>query len=79
VLNYFNQKTNGCFIELGGLDGIRHSNTFLLEQKYNWNGLIIEPSPSLYKELQLNRNIFTENTLIGETQIYDFIVGVLNL
>ena len=66
VLKYFNNKKNGFFIELGGLDGIRHSNTFLLENKYNWKGLIIEPSPSLYKELQINRNVSTENILVGD-------------
>jgi chondroitin 4-sulfotransferase 11 len=52
VLKYFKNKKNGIFIELGGLDGIRHSNTFLLEKKYDWNGMIIEPSPSLYEELK---------------------------
>ena len=66
VQNYFNNKKDGIFIELGGLDGIRHSNTFLLEKKYNWSGLIIEPSPSLYKELKINRNVFTENALVGD-------------
>lgn len=66
VLNYFNNKKNGVFIELGALDGIRHSNTFLLENEYNWSGLMIEPSPSLYKELKINRNIYTENILVGD-------------
>jgi FkbM family methyltransferase len=66
VLNYFNNKKNGVFIELGALDGIRHSNTFLLENNYNWSGLMIEPSPSLYKELKINRNIHTENILVGD-------------
>jgi len=66
VLNYFNNKKDGIFIELGGLDGIRHSNTFLLEKKYNWSGLIIESSPSLYRELIMNRNVFTENILVGD-------------
>lgn len=66
VLNYFNNKNNGVFIELGALDGIRHSNTFLLEKKYNWSGLLIEPSPSLYKELKINRNTHTENILVGD-------------
>lgn len=68
VLNYFKNKTNGTFIELGGLDGIRHSNTYLLENKYNWNGLIIEPSHSLYIELKNNRNVRTENILVGEKE-----------
>lgn len=53
------------FLELGGLDGIRHSNTHLLENKYMWNGLIIEPSPSLFLELKENRNVITENVLIS--------------
>ena len=66
VLKYFNNKKDGVFIELGGLDGIRHSNTFILEKKYNWSGLIIEPSPSLYKELIINRNVHTENILVGD-------------
>jgi FkbM family methyltransferase len=65
VLNYFNNKKDGIFIELGGLDGIRHSNTFLLEKKYNWRGLMIEPSPSLFNELKMNRNVFAENILVG--------------
>ena len=66
VIDYFNGKENGIFIELGGLDGVRHSNTFLLEFKYGWKGLIIEPSPSLYEELSINRKVYTENFLIGK-------------
>jgi len=68
VLNYFNNKENGTFIELGGLDGIRHSNTYKLEKQYYWKGLIIEPSPSLYEELKENRGVFTENILVGESK-----------
>lgn len=68
VLKHFKNKENGTFIELGGLDGIRHSNTYQLENKYNWHGLIIEPSPSLYEELKQNRNVYTENKLVGDTK-----------
>lgn len=71
VINYFNNKKDGVFIELGGLDGIRHSNTFLLEKKYNWSGLMIEPSPSLYKELKINRNVHTDNILVGDKKQYN--------
>lgn len=65
VCDFFKNKKNGFFLELGGLDGIRHSNTYLLENKYMWNGLIIEPSPSLFLELKKNRNVITENILIS--------------
>ena len=68
VINYFKNKKNGSFIELGGLDGIRHSNTYKLEYEYEWKGLIIEPSPTLYTELVNNRNVYTENLLVGESQ-----------
>ena len=66
VLNLLKNKKNGVFIELGGLDGIRHSNTYLLEKKHDWTGLIIEPSPSLYDELKVNRSVYTENILVGD-------------
>ncbi len=46
---------NGVFIEAGALDGIRQSNTKLLEERLNWTGILIEPSPSLYEALCSNR------------------------
>jgi FkbM family methyltransferase len=66
IINYFKNKNNGIFVEVGGLDGKRHSNTYLLETKFNWSGLIIEPSPSLFLKLQKNRKCYTENYLVGE-------------
>ena len=40
-------NTPGFFIEAGGNDGINQSNTFILEKKYDWHGLLIEPVPRL--------------------------------
>lgn len=65
VLNFFNHKKNGVFFEAGGMDGVRHSNTFLLEKEYGWSGLLVEPSPKLYKDLVKNRNCYHENVLLG--------------
>lgn len=65
VINLLNYKKNGIFIEVGGMDGIRHSNTYLLENKYNWNGILIEASPVLYNKLKYNRKCFTENVLLN--------------
>jgi hypothetical protein len=35
VLKYYNYKTNGFFVEIGASDGIKFSNTYLLESKYD--------------------------------------------
>ena len=64
-------KRGGYFIELGAHNGVHLSNTLLLEKKYGWNGICIEPHPKLYEELQKNRNCETSNDLAfsveGET------------
>tara|TARA_B100002019_G_scaffold225742_1_gene198763 strand:- start:70 stop:780 length:711 start_codon:yes stop_codon:yes gene_type:complete len=56
VLKYFNYKKNGFFIEAGANDGIKHSNTYYLEKKYNWKGICIEPVPNIFNKLIKNRN-----------------------
>ena len=48
-------KKNGVFIEAGANNGIRQSNTLLLEKYYGWSGILIEPIPVLYEECKKNR------------------------
>ena len=48
-------QSNGYFVEFGAADGITHSNTYLLEKKYGWHGLLIEPLPSAFRTLKRNR------------------------
>ena len=55
VLKYYNNKSNGYFVDIGANDGITLSNTYLLEKDYNWNGICIEPVPSIFKKLEKNR------------------------
>lgn len=45
----------GFFIEAGANDGIRQSNTKLFEEKYGWQGILIEPSKNIFPELCINR------------------------
>lgn len=47
--------TNGIFIEVGAFDGVTYSNTKLLEKKYGWTGVLIEPSENLFHILKENR------------------------
>jgi FkbM family methyltransferase len=41
----FHGKRNGYFVELGAHDGFSDSNTLVLEKRYGWSGLLIEPNP----------------------------------
>lgn len=74
VLEYLNYKENGYFIEVGAYDGIELSNTYLLEKKYNWEGLCIEPQEYFYQKLKDNRNCYNDNSLIYSVagKILDF-------
>jgi FkbM family methyltransferase len=55
VLSQLNFKTNGYFVEFGATNGITLSNTYLLEKRYNWSGIIAEPATCWHGELFKNR------------------------
>ena len=55
------KKRKGYFIEIGANDGIHQSNTFYLEKKKKWSGLLVEPGKKAFTNLIKNRsdqNIF---------------------
>ena len=54
---------NGYFVEFGAGNGIDDSNTLILEKKYNWKGLLIEPS-SNFNELKIKRSVSSLNFAI---------------
>lgn len=56
VLNELKFLRNGFYVEFGALNGVKHSNTFLLEQNYNWNGILVEPSLRFFPDLKKNRS-----------------------
>jgi FkbM family methyltransferase len=64
VLNETNYKKRGLFIEFGAADGVSNSNTFLLEKKFNWKGILVEPAKCFYKELKKRRNCYIENKIV---------------
>lgn len=55
VIEFYKNKRNGFFIEIGANDGINLSNTYLLETQYNWKGICCEPIPSCFEKLVVNR------------------------
>lgn len=64
VYFFSNLKTNGYFVEIGAADGITISNTYLLEKKFYWDGIICEPNP-IHKFSNLtNRNAVLDTNII---------------
>lgn len=56
ALRRYLTKRNGFFVELGANDGLRQSNTLILEKRLGWRGLLIEPVPHRFFELVSNRS-----------------------
>lgn len=64
VINYFNHKKNGYFVDIGATDGIEINNSYLLEKKYDWKGICIEPQQKYWNDLNKNRNSIKDNSLL---------------
>lgn len=53
----------GYFVEFGAADGFHLSNTYLLEHKYNWTGIIADPNP-VYQESLKNRSCHVDSRAV---------------
>ncbi|HTE24093.1 FkbM family methyltransferase [Flavitalea sp.] len=64
VLYTLNEKQNGFFVEFGATNGISLSNTYLLEQKYQWTGIVAEPGKGWHHELRQNRKCIIDDRCV---------------
>lgn len=55
VFHFLKQKRNGFFVDLAANDAVWASNTFALEQNYNWTGICIEPNPYYWFRLSFRK------------------------
>jgi hypothetical protein len=51
VLQVLDGLRGGYFLDSGASDGIRASNTWLLETSCDWTGLCVEPNPTFFRAL----------------------------
>jgi FkbM family methyltransferase len=49
-------KRGGYFVEFGAASGVELSNTWLLEKRFGWNGILAEPNPIFFETLSANRD-----------------------
>ena len=49
------KKSDKTFLEFGATDGFELSNSYILENDYNWKGVLCEPSPQWHERLKKNR------------------------
>ena len=64
VYFFSNVKRKGFFIEIGAADGVNISNTYLLEKKFYWDGIICEPNPVHKLSNLINRKAILDTNII---------------
>eukprot|EP00985_Skeletonema_marinoi_P010642 scaffold4979_cov82-Skeletonema_marinoi.AAC.1 len=52
---WFKDICHGTYMEIGGLDGVRFSNSYVYNKGLNWTGVLVEASPRNYQQLVRNR------------------------
>jgi FkbM family methyltransferase len=55
LLKWFNGLCNGTYVEMGALDGILYSNSYLFHKELGWSGVLVELEPTDYEKLKVNR------------------------
>lgn len=55
VCHELGEKRGGVFVEFGATNGRTNSNSWLLEERYGWSGVLAEPNPVWREDLVKNR------------------------
>lgn len=75
ILNILKEKKNGYFLEIGSNDPIHINNTYLLEKKYDWKGIMVEYESKylpLYKEYRPNSiHLINDATMIDYKNVFE--------
>lgn len=67
IVDVYQGKKNGFFVEVGAYDGVELSNTLLLEQDYGWNGVCIECNPRWFTSLHQARTCTVVTNAVYDT------------
>lgn len=56
ALGMFGPNHRGFFVEFGATDGVEYSNSWLLEKRFGWTGILAEPGRAWHRDLLKNRS-----------------------
>ena len=79
----FPDRKKGYFVEVGAGNGISHSNTYILERDFDWNGVLIEANPHYAAEIRHTRKAVCVNACVdskaGHTDFlyYGYMGGIV--
>lgn len=66
--------SGGYFVEFGATNGIKLSNTYILEKLFGWSGILAEPAKCWHNELYQNRQAHIETNCLWSSsgQVLEF-------
>jgi len=65
LLRWFKNLCGGTYIEMGGLNGIKYSNSHVFNKGLDWKGVLVEADPRNYRALVTNRPNEIANIHVG--------------
>ena len=57
-------KRNGTFVEFGAADGVNLSNSFMLETRFGWKGILAEPARDWHPKIRKARSAILETRCV---------------
>ena len=76
VAKFFNFKSNGYFVDLAANDAVWASNTFALEQNFDWKGICIEANPIYWYRLAFRTNCHVVGSIVGGADFEEISVSL---
>ena len=67
VITALNFKTRGTFVEFGATDGVTLSNSWMLEARFEWSGVLAEPARIWHNSLAENRVCAIDHCCVWRT------------